>query len=71
MEQNWFGLEPHPTDDMIHWTERDPRRVAGQLREAYERIVAAGLLAECMLLIEAAQEYIQAEEAEMAAGESI
>ena len=36
--KNWFGMEPHPTDDLIHWKEDKPEVTAHRLREAYGKL---------------------------------
>lgn len=66
--QNWFGLDPHPTDDMVHWSEKDPQKIAIPLREAYDSIVLAGLKESLELLLEAKREATQMDAADDAAG---
>ena len=53
--KNWFGLESHPTDSLIHWKTRDKERFkeAERLRAAYDKIVAAGLKDELDILTSA------------------
>lgn len=35
--ENWFGMDCHPTDSYIHWSNQDPKGTAKSLREAYNR----------------------------------
>lgn len=35
---NWFGIVGHPTDDFIHWKDRDPRATAERMRSAYDAL---------------------------------
>jgi len=54
MIKNWFDMEAHPTDNMIHRSESGKKRNAHakKLREAYDKIKAVGLLKELEYLIE-------------------
>jgi len=52
--KNWFGLEPHPTDEYIHWTQKNPKEVATKLRVAYDAIVYVGLRNELEQLLASA-----------------
>lgn len=38
--RNWFGIEPHETDTMIHWREKNPQAKAVKLRAAYDKLAA-------------------------------
>lgn len=52
--ENWFGLEIHPTDEYIHWKDRNKTKTALKLRAAYDKIIAAGLKEELDILTLAA-----------------
>lgn len=58
--KNWFGLEAHPSDDLIHWrdvsvnavTRRSPEmRLVNTIRDAYDRIQRAGLETDLKILL--------------------
>lgn len=49
-QMNQCGLPVHPTDDLIHWSDVDPTNKMRTLRQAYDKIVDAGLLADFELL---------------------
>ena len=67
---NWFGLESHPTDTYIHWTEPQKERLkkAERLRKAYDAIIAAGLEDELTDLLAEARTAGQDDEREANAG---
>lgn len=52
--KNWLGLDAHPTDNYVHWTERDPEKLMLELRERYDKIVSAGLEKELKFLLDSA-----------------
>ena len=54
--ENWFGAEPHPTDQFIHWKTRGKElaKEAEKLRAAYDKITALGLQNELDILTRAA-----------------
>ena len=54
MIKNWFGMESHATDYLIHWTCKNPEVTAKELRLAYDSIVDAGLEDDLQLLLDAA-----------------
>lgn len=56
--ENWFGMDPHPTDTFVHWTsyKKGAVKLATKLRETHAKIVSAGLEAELKTLTEAAYE---------------
>lgn len=68
---NYVGLPHHPTDDLVHWTEQNPREVMQRLRQAYDKLEAAGLLPEVVLLLESAASVAMLNEAELNAGPDI
>lgn len=41
-QKNTFGLEIHPTDDLIHWREKDKIALAEKLRTAYQALTELG-----------------------------
>ena len=57
--ENWFGLECHPTDSFVHWSESIKNRMhnAIKLRSAYDRLVGEDKqrIKDFELLVEAAQ----------------
>lgn len=69
--KNWWGRDAHPTDDLVHWSERKKDDVADLLRVAYDKIAEAGLLDELDLLLDATYTEAQLTHAEDEAGESI
>lgn len=68
---NFVGLPHHPTDDLVHWTEQNPRELMQRLRDSYDKLEAAGLLPDALLLIESAASVTMLNEAELAAGPDI
>ena len=56
--KNWFGMEAHTTDSLIHWTntEKEAKKLAGSYRSCYEKIVKAGCLVELNMLMRASYE---------------
>ena len=68
---NWFNLPEHPTDPLVHWTEKDPVAVALKFRDAWDAVHAAGLGSELELLMDAARSAESMSAAEEAAGESM
>lgn len=74
MSLNWFGMKPHPTDDLIWWGEKDPQKVAAALREDYDLLCQAdpewarGAIGR---LLEAQAVATRADAAETAAGEDL
>lgn len=38
-DQNWFGMDHHPTDSMVNWREVNPKALAAKLRSRYDLIV--------------------------------
>lgn len=69
--ENGFGLEIHPTDAYIHWSVKDKVAAAKELRDAYDKIVAAGLKIDLDILTEAAYEYGKDDEADRNYDESL
>jgi hypothetical protein len=69
-QKNWMGDRVHPTDDIISGSAQY-RAVSAKLREAYDKIEAAGLLVELDILIDAARAYELDLAAEHAAGAGI
>ena len=53
---NYFGMEIHPTDVYIYWTEKKKEKEAKRLREAYDKITASGLEKELKVLLTVAYE---------------
>lgn len=37
--KNAWGFESHPTDSLIHWSEKNPIEAAKKLRAAYNKLV--------------------------------
>ena len=68
---NWFGLSIHPTDEYIHWKDRDFIKHAAELRAAYDAIVAAGLEEQLKVLLRASYNMGSQDEAESNAGASL
>ena len=64
---NWFGIESHPTDDYIHWSEKPKERLkkAERLRKAYDAIIVAGLEDELKDLLNEARDAGRDDEREM------
>lgn len=56
--KNWFGMETHPTDNLIYWTntEKEAKNLATSYRGCYDRIVDAGCLLELNTLMRASYE---------------
>jgi len=56
---NAFGLEVHETDVYIDWNQTKKKKIelAEELREAFDKIEAAGLSAEMETLMTVAREY--------------
>lgn len=65
---NTFGMEIHETDVYIDWNQTKKKKIklATELREAFDKIEAAGLSAEMETLITAVREcaYQEGREAE-------
>jgi len=40
---NAYGLPYHPTDTYVHWQDKDPTSTMKELREVYDKILAAGI----------------------------
>lgn len=61
-------LQPHPTDEYVHWsfdlTRKKNREEIIVVREAYDKIEAAGLLAELGVVTRAARVAGQDDEAD-------
>lgn len=49
MTKNWFGLDLHPTDEYVHWTEADPVTTAKKLRSHWDFLVKGGERSETAL----------------------
>lgn len=60
---NWAGLAPHPTDEFVFWNEKNVQQKMLQLRGAWDKLQAAGLLEEAQTLIQAASETSRLDEA--------
>lgn len=52
--KNWFNLEDHPTDEYIHWSEKNVKDVAINLRMYYNNIANAGFKGELDFLMKQA-----------------
>ena len=61
---NYEGLECHPTDEYVHWTERDRKGLMLKLRPAYDKIVSMDLKKELTILLEAAYDSGRSDEAD-------
>jgi len=70
MNSNWFGLESHPTDKLLHWSNYDIKAKAEKLRALYDSIPAEYHTA-VEALIEASADQARSEEAEARAGDAI
>lgn len=68
MDKNWFGLDPHPTDTLIHWSEKDPEAQAIVLREYYDILASDGRQTILDKLLWAARTSAILDEAEASAG---
>ena len=66
---NAWGLKAHPSDELVHW--QDAPGTPHELRRAWDKLEAAGLLAEAQLLMRAAANVAAMDAAELAAGEDI
>ena len=42
MIKNWLGLEPHPVDDLVHWSSKDPHSELESFKKDYELIAGLG-----------------------------
>ena len=36
--KNWFNQEIHPSDNIISWTDKNPKQTSKKVREAYDLI---------------------------------
>lgn len=56
--KNWFGMSPHTTDSLIHWSlsVREAVNLATSYRSCYERIKTADCLMELNTLMRASYE---------------
>ena len=60
---NWAGLSPHPTDEYVHWNEKNPQEKMLKLREAWEAIDAASCVPQALLLLREAMSTASLDEA--------
>lgn len=60
--KNWLGLEPHPSDSHLHWT--DCYTDAQKIREAWDTIAQLGQLDNLELILEYATNRAMLTEAE-------
>ena len=59
VDKNWFGLESHPTDSYICFTfisKKQAVLIAASYRDAYDKIITAGLQEALDILTQAAYE---------------
>ena len=40
--KNWIGLPPHPTDEYVHWKDRNQVKRAQELRELWDDVTSTG-----------------------------
>lgn len=54
-DKNWFGMVPHTTDHLIHWSSspQEAINMASHYRACYDRIEQAGCLLELTSLMRA------------------
>lgn len=71
MLTNWVGLNIHPTDEYVHWSEKNPKETMQKLRNAYDAIAELGQTDNLRMLLEAADHCARCDAAEEAAGESL
>jgi len=51
---NWAGLPPHPTDNYVHWTDKDPVARMHELRDLWKAALFASSISSLEKLLEAA-----------------
>lgn len=70
-----LGFPPHPTDAFIMFGDRDAKKKSDKMRQAYDKIAAAGHASELDALLSAvvdyAEENAQRRADEEAAGEDL
>lgn len=50
--KNFVGLDFHPSDDLVHWSDKDKVKKMEAAREAWDKIKAAGLEKELRYLLD-------------------
>lgn len=71
MLTNWAGLSIHPTDEYVHWSDRDRVAKMHKLRAAWDTIINDGHKDALMILMQAAVDYEANNQAERDAGASL
>jgi hypothetical protein len=72
--KNWFGMEPHPSDSIVHWSERTTSKEFKQrikkIRIAWDILHSTKELREASELIqEQTDNFVRSCEGELGAGE--
>lgn len=68
--KNWFNEQPHPTDEYIHWSDKNPKETSIKLRAAWDKLAFYDEQA-LVILMRAAYHMAQCEAAEDAAEEDL
>jgi len=70
--ENWVGLESHPTDDYVHWSEKNPMEKMKKLRANWDYLTTDEIdINSLKILLDAAYQAGRQSEVDLAAGEGI
>ena len=71
MSKNWFGLDHHFTDRFIHWSVRDKKKMAEELRPKWDKLTEKVDVKDLEWVAELGYQQGADDAAEIAAGEDI
>jgi hypothetical protein len=69
--KNWAGLPIHPTDEYVHWSEKNVATKMQELRQHWDNVVSAGSEESLKVLLSAAHQAGRQEEWDANAGEGL